>query len=685
VRCTRLVVLVWLASCGVRAPAPIDVDALLRNRGPVEARRDLVIRIAAEPRDVAAHLALARLAEQLQRPGEAVEQLEAVVALGGPTGVRWHDDDRARLARLIAARGRIRLARGAASALGDLERARQLGAEISDLELRRARVVGAIVALHHSDAEVRDAGRRILAGEAAHTNIGAANVGVTEIDAADRVAWAGARPAASAGERGRFGAWLWRVGARRAAWDELAAWRAGATVPHDGELEAVYLEAARWWTPLDVPGPAVAELDGPMRCAFAPCAPHEVVGDDARERAYVMAPLAPPARDPADVAAVVVITLHQALRGEVSWGAALAARLDLPALGPPAPLAALPRYLQPVVARLVGRSAPAADDAAAPEQRLVIAAERVLDGAGPAEIAGLLDDGPYGAALRAIAAPRAPFAGDARAEAVARYAGTVVPGTASREQLLAIAAGFARDPAIADRLSRDAIAGASDAAAIQATLGAVFDALGDPARARTAWQAAADASREPRFLRGLAEAEARQGDGDAALINATAAAAASGDPAVVWVAVAQALAGAGREVHALDAARSAIDLAGPETLPAALDVAIAASRALGRTSQAAALAVQRARVAPVGGTLGDRDPTDARAALEGHRSHASSAMNARLWVSSRWNPRDVEVRAALLAVTAADDPRHAVITGELVDLAGDRDATVGRAAAAALR
>ena len=223
-------VLVWLASCGVRAPAPIDVAALLRDRGPTEARRDLVIRVAAEPRDVAARLALARLADQLQRPSEAIEQLDAVVALGGPAGVRWHDDDRARLARLIAARGRVRLTRGAASALVDLERAKQLGAEIGDTELHRARVAGAIVALHHSDAEMRETGRRILASEAASStasaptpgaaaigaaDAGAANVGAAEIDEADRVAWAGARPGASADERGRFGAWLWRVGARR--------------------------------------------------------------------------------------------------------------------------------------------------------------------------------------------------------------------------------------------------------------------------------------------------------------------------------------------------------------------------------------------------------------------------------------------------------------------------------------
>jgi len=188
-----------------------------------------------------------------------------------------------------------------------------------------------------------------------------------------------------------------------------------------------------------------------------------------------------------------------------------------------------------------------------------------------------------------------------------------------------------------------------------------------------------------RFCGGLAEAQARQGDPDAALITATTAAAASGDPGVVWTSVARALEGAGKYVHALDAARSAIDLSGPETLAAALEVAISASQALGREDQAAALAVQRARIAQGKSAPGDTDPTDAAAALEAYGRHASGSTIARLWVASRWNPRDIELRAALLGATTADDARHAVITGELVDLAGDRDPALRRAAVAALR
>ncbi|MEJ7604225.1 MAG: hypothetical protein WKG01_40570 [Kofleriaceae bacterium] len=111
-RC-RVVLLASLVSCRVRTPAPLDVAALVNRQGPVEARRSLALRVVAEPKDVAARLALATLADQQGRPSEAIEQLEAVVALDGPLGIRWRATDRARLARLVAARGRTRLQRGA--------------------------------------------------------------------------------------------------------------------------------------------------------------------------------------------------------------------------------------------------------------------------------------------------------------------------------------------------------------------------------------------------------------------------------------------------------------------------------------------------------------------------------------------------------------------------------------------
>ena len=154
---------------------------------------------------------------------------------------------------------------------------------------------------------------------------------------------------------------------------------------------------------------------------------------------------------------------------------------------------------------------------------------------------------------------------------------------------------------------------------------------------------------------------------------------------MTWLAIARALERAGSYPHALEAARSAIDLAGPEVLAGAYDVTIAASRALGRARQADAIAERRAMIAPPPTAARASDPTDAPAALADHRAHPSASTAARMWVASRWSPRDVAIRAALLEAIAADDPRRHVLEAELVALASDRDAEVGLAAVAALR
>ncbi|MGE5184929.1 MAG: hypothetical protein ACM31C_22830, partial [Acidobacteriota bacterium] len=246
---------------------------------------------------------------------------------------------------------------------------------------------------------------------------------------------------------------------------------------------------------------------------------------------------------------------------------------------------------------------------------------------------------------RASLAVAPPSGAEPRAWAATRYA--LARAHVAGDDLYQVARAFAAEPLGADRLGRELGAAPVDEAAGHAALGALFDALGDPARARASWQAAVDASAEPAFVRGLAEAVARGGDGPAALVFATTAAAAWGDPAVVWLAVARDLEGVGHHVDALTAARSALELGDVETLPGAYDVAAAASRALGRDDQAAALAAQRARLAP--------PPVDPVAPI-----------------------------AAELATLSADDPRRLGDTGTLVELAGDPDPTVGLAAVRAL-
>ncbi|NVB81070.1 MAG: hypothetical protein HOV81_21925 [Kofleriaceae bacterium] len=567
-----LAAVLFVAACGVRAPAPVDVAALVAKRGPVEARRDLAMRVVAHPRDVQARLALAALADQLGRPSEAIEQLDAVEKLGGPIGVRWHDEDRARLGRLVLARGRARLARGAPTALADLERAGKLGVRASEAELTSARVVFAQGLLRHIDPDLRAKGRALLSVQAKTARVGA-----------DEAAWAGAKDDAGPAEHGAFGAWLWTIGARREAYEQLARWHDATKPPRDEALQGAYLRALAWWKPSwlgEVPPPPAEDLVGPERCWFpgTECTPPRAEEE------------------------------------------------PLPPVAPAAP----------------GTS-------------------------------------PYATAVARYAASHAVLGSDG--QGIASAAPDASSVGMSRVTLADVAAAYARDPAIAERVARDFVAISIDGAAAQASLGALFDALGDPGRARAAWSAAVDGSPEPSFQRGLAEAMARGGDAPAALVMGTASAAASGDPAVVWTAVANALNDSGHHVEALTASRSALDLAGPDTLPSALDAAVTASRGLGRNAQAGAMLVQRAQLAPRKRT----DNAEVKDALDAHKASSTASTAARLWVVSRTHPREVEIRAALLAALEADDARRPVLVMELVELAGDPDPERALAAVAALR
>ena len=684
-----------VASCGVRTPASIDVDVLVARLGITDARRDLLARIATDPKDIAARLGLAAIDER-DRPSSAIEQLEAVDQLGGPIGTRWRDGDRARLARLLAARGRARLAREASTALADLGRAEQFGAVIGSRERGAARVLQAIALLRHVDAKERVAGMRMLE---------------TQWTAGGDPRWAGARNAATPVERGAFGIWLWSVRARRAAWEELRAWHDATTAPRDPAIAAAYLTARSWWVPYDGPPPATEDLVGPDRCRFTisdGCGVVELMKREPFDEGALAAVLASPARagdkhDAATITAWMQLTLLQSLRGDASWGPAFASRVDFTSVQP----RTLPAVFRPAFAILAGRAVPAEgalsdlDKRGWPittTDRLLFAAGRVLRGARDTDVAAALGD-PTGTRsrdaqsrpawaegawlLRVVTIPPESIAAPLTFAAAANVR-VRVPHGLSETTLRKLTEAYVRDPAIADRLARDAIAGAVDASVAQASIGALFDALGDPARARLAWQAAVDLGPEIDHLRGLAEATARAKDPDAALVATVMAAAASGDPAVLWVSVARSLELTGEHVHALDAARSAIGLASSRTLVEALDVAIAASAALGRSSQVGELTAQRARITP---SVPERpgDPTDAAAALLAYDRSANAGATAQLWVAARWNRRHVGVRAALLAAISLDDPRSRVVIAELVALASDRDPEVGRDAVRALR
>ncbi|MGE3769303.1 MAG: hypothetical protein AB7L94_44030, partial [Kofleriaceae bacterium] len=483
-----------------------------------------------------------------------------------------------------------------------------------------------------------------------------------------------------------------------------------------------------WWTPLEGALPPTAEMVGPARCRFVACSAADVLDEkDSVRRAEGIAairvgPLAPTTNG-RDAAAWAWLTLSEAMidtkldgdeRRALSdavldggWGRRLAQRVTLEGLD----RQAVPAFARPVLARLAGAQAAGVPDGALGElatwQRMVVAAERALDGASRAQIEAALGDAaaqPEGQRILAIVAPGVPaFAGDARDAAIENYLGArehALPGALALAlpEARRIAIAYRRDPAVAERLARDVVARAPDAAAAYAALGALWSVLDDPQRARIAWQAAVDASPEPAFVRGLADACARASDPDAALIHGTAAAAALGDPAPVWTALSRVLEANGHHHHALEAARSAIDLAGREALAAALDAGAAASRSLGRTGQADVLAARRARLAPpvevvpeVGPVDAEAalravdDPTDALAAVVAYRHRSTVTAIARMWIASRWNPHDVAIRAALLEAIALDDPRRALLVGELVQLAASPDDERGRAAIRALR
>ncbi|MBX3162619.1 MAG: hypothetical protein KF773_42045, partial [Deltaproteobacteria bacterium] len=403
-----------------------------------------------------------------------------------------------------------------------------------------------------------------------------------------------------------------------------------------------------------------------------------------------------------EAAAWLAIGLVHALRGDVAWGATLDARVDAAAI----PTTALPAFARPAFARLLGRAeAPEAVTDAdleglAEVPRLVVAAGRALRGASSAEVRAALGpfaDRPDGRSLLALvgsleaAAPpkaaedAAPGLRRSYADAVVAYVRARVPLGPPEGKLREIVEGYLRDPAVGERRADDAVARATDDAVAYAAIGTLYDALADPARSRRAWHKAFASSAEPAFAGGLAAAMARANDPDAALIYGTAAAAGSGDPAVAWTALARALLDAEKYVAALEAARGAIDLAGPDVLGDALDDALAARRALGRAAQAESLAARRGRATPPITPPRDDDPTDAVAALAAYRAGASPASADRLWTATRWNPRAVAPRAALLDALAPADPRRATIARELVALAADRDAALARTAVFALR
>ncbi|HEY0255744.1 MAG TPA: hypothetical protein VGC41_29645, partial [Kofleriaceae bacterium] len=196
-------------------------------------------------------------------------------------------------------------------------------------------------------------------------------------------------------------------------------------------------------------------------------------------------------------------------------------------------------------------------------------------------------------------------------------------------------------------------------------------------------------SNEPAIVAGYAAAAARAGDGDATLVIATSAAAASGDPAAVWIDIAEALLRGERTianvtppgqaaapttggvlVAAMTATKTGLDLAGSNTLAALLDLAIETSTLANRPEQAARFTAIRARL-PAAVEPDARDLTSASAI-------------AAAWVATRDHRNAIALRIALLHAIDRDDPRREVLSDELVGLAVARSSDRALSAVLAL-
>lgn len=733
-RSLAALLLAGAAACGGARPAPSSS----RDAAAAADRREaLLARVLVAPDDVAAWLELAAEEDRAGRPSAALDALEQARLRRAPLGPDLDERDRQREGRLLAARGRARLLRGAASALADLQKAEAAGAPVDDSELLAAEVAAALAEARHSDA------RRRAAGLSRLRQLG-------ERGGSAAIA-RGALATASAAERTAWAAWLWERGAKRAAHDVLAALGApsGAGQPPAlGDAAAeLWAEASAWWRPSWrrlAPIPAVPR-SAARRCAVVPlmdpagaapfaCAPSQVVSAGARstaeERDVLALPLEGAGPRPwptADSDALVIMLVRGYLEGQLDDPApALLRLIDLRKdlrqdlrqdLRPTAGGAeAAHQAGRALLLRLAGDAAAAEAalrqaDAAPPattSERLVLAYEHLVrrdvagalpllpsageEAAAPAvlrlrAVADALSAAPPGGEVSAARVDLPAVADRAAVRAALAATAWLDPSASGAELaergdlLLAIAARYRGDVAVARRRAADFVATSADAAAAWAQLGALYLLLDDPASARAAWQAAAERSAEPGFVQGLALAAAAAKDPDAALVFMTSAAAASGDPAVVLLDVAEELLRAGSPVPALQAAHSAIELAPRERYAAALDVAVRAARALDRREELAALGQLGAATAAPPSAF---DPSSA-AAMALASAAEVPRLEELLWIATRWNPRSAALRGQLLARLPGRDARRAVLIEELAALAGDAERPRRAAAVAALR
>lgn len=668
------------ASPGPRAPADDSLAALR-------------FELAANPTDLAVHLALARRYDGAGLPGGALRHFDVVRRNGSLPAA-----DARRMAELLVARAALRIELGDGAAAEDLQLARRLGAPAAAIDPHavEAGFLAALAAYRWGDEERQRAGDRLAARAAA----------LAGGDPRGAAANPGAAPLA---DLAAAAAWLDAGGARRAALGRYEHYvhRGGRDPAHLG----AYLRLHRWWHG-DRRAPEAATLQAALATSADTCgsAPSpEALGcgaaleriardeDAALHVARRADRLGWRSDRPERAGAWTTLALRRWLAGETrGFGVDLGRRVDLAAVAARAD--ELPAFAAATVLRLAGDAdgAAAALDGvltrppAEPSERAVVLIEAAVQGRGARELEAFGRAGPDDALLavaraRVAARERAPEPSPAAAARwfhaldaplAASWEGEPPPAPAiplalvdpsrvaadagvpeAAEALGAIAAAYLREPAVADRRAerfadRAVAAGAHVPALVQ-----LFHELGDPARAMR-WSARllAESPMHPPYLLWAGAAAAAEGDPERAEVFFQRGAAASGDAGAASLEAARSLLAFGHPVHALGAGKRALQLTAPGEAQEVLAVVASADRALGR--ELAARAAERrlparrsARDDALAGEdlaalrrLAERDPTDAALAAAVLRLAGPEARGA-LERAARWNPRDAELLA----------------------------------------
>lgn len=697
--------------CGSTSVSGGDADSIVATRASdipaaeVAAAVDaLRFRVASDPRDVLAHLELARLELVAGRPGAAIRHFAIA---------RRNDalrpDDRVALGRLLVERFHARLAHGDGDAFRDLESAARLGGDLGSgpgVDLRaEAYFLAALSALRRGNRWGRRDGLDHL-GEAAKLAPDDPRHAVVAPDRAplESLAMAGAwlhRGGASKAARQALESYVTR-GGREAralrAWVAARLWWGEDRVASGlrGELIAAGVSACPFsWSgePADSPL-QVAAVDAPG-CAGTLWA--VAIGDPWYAELVVERAAAESWRivDPDDAAAWSLIALRRWLAGIGSFDdrSEMLDRIDVAKV---ASSPELPVWAAPTLRRLAGDPtmvqaldrALAASDGLESGQRLLLAAEAALAGRSPAVVAELLAPvtGPGlasdGWLLRfLLAGPRSDSMAEilrkvtdpaVRRRLVRRHpavavmpprggrddrAVSTVGDVVSRDEVVALAgivAGYFRDPTVADRRAGDFVDGAPYIGQRGPVVAGLFLALGEPGRARLWWQRVVAASpRHASHVHELGAALAAAGDGEAAAVRFVAAAALSGDTGHTSLRAADELLATGHTLLAIAAGRRALPITAPVRRAPVYRVLARAMTELGRDQEAAEMG-RRGGLAP-----------KVRASGSGSGDGLPDGQSA-LIRAARWNPDDERILQRLAERAAlASEEREAAIAGLL--------------------